>query len=108
MLMHRVIAMLNDDDRVTENICLRSGPQTFKSICRKVLCSINNLVQNFEENAGGYGPHVDFSPSKTFCGLREFVGEDSTMGMIQTADYKNVNKVATFLGGFGFLLLRIG
>lgn len=62
--MHCMIAMLKDEERIAENISLRSGLQTFWFNRRKVLRAINNQVQNITESSKGYELHVDFSDGK--------------------------------------------
>lgn len=58
MLKHCVIAMLKDDDRVTENIYLKNCLQSFRFIRRKAIHAMNSLPQNIEENAEGHGIRV--------------------------------------------------
>lgn len=100
MLMRCVITMLKVEDCVTEKISLRTAPQTFRSICRKVLRAIDKLLQNIEENARGYGLHVDFRDDEFFSRLSGFFGKDLTLETQQAADYENVDKVAPCLGAW--------
>lgn len=92
MLMHCTIATLKEDDLVTEKFGLRSGPQTFRSICEEVLRVLNNQPQKIEEVVRCYGLHVDFSHDESFEKICGFSGESSALWMLQGAHYENVDK----------------